>query len=123
MGEIEDAVQEGLTAQGYTTARATKVDSLDAAVTSRLGAIVGIDRGTILVNTSSGSLTNTATVGAVNTSRAVLSHLGHTIGSNSDVIPKSRITLTNSTTITANAETSTGAYDVTVSYELVEYGG
>ena len=95
--------------------------NVDSTVSSRLGAIAGIDRGTITVLTSGGSLSNTATVGAVSTGRAVLAHLGETIGSNSAVEPHSRITLTNSTTITANAETSTGTYDVTVSYELVEY--
>ena len=40
--------------------------------TTRLGAIAGIDRGTIVVTPSGGAGTNTATVGAVVVARSLL---------------------------------------------------
>ena len=97
--------------------------------TTRLGAIAGIDRGTIVVTPSGGAGTNTATVGAVVVARSLLSLLG-SAGTNAGNMPFGYLTLTNTTTITATAvtalvaagaSTNGGAADATFAYQLVEY--
>lgn len=95
------------------------LNRIDDEVTSRLGAIAGIDRGTI-AGTGAAS-TNTATVTAVVTGRSLLSHLGATTTTAADNRLLPRLDLTNTTTITASWG-STASTNEIVSYELVEYG-
>lgn len=103
----------------------TEVTALGA--TTRLGAIAGIDRGTININDTNATQTATATVGAVATGRSLLSNLGQrsASGNPGDIDNNAlagTLELTNSTTITWNIGSATaGAYNVTLSYELVEY--
>ena len=95
-----------------------KLDALQTSVAARLGAIAGIDRGTI---TLPGTTTGTATVTAVNTGRSILHHLGQVAGVGGDAVDKymGHLALTNTTTITYTVTTASNA---TVSYQLVEYG-
>jgi hypothetical protein len=94
------------------------LNRIDDEVTSRLGAIAGIDRGTI---TLLGTTTGTATVTAVNTGRSILHHLGQVAGASGDAVDKymGHLALTNTTTITYTVKTASNAI---VSYQLVEYG-
>lgn len=88
--------------------------------------IKSIQRGTISYNVSS-TATGTATITAVNTAKTELRMLGFTTTDNglntqeySKLIP--RISLTNSTTVTANSDQTTAfATNVTVSFEVTEY--
>lgn len=75
--------------------------------------IKSIQRGTIVLSSVS---SNTATVAAVTTSKAELNNLGAIIAAAGDSV---RLTLTNSTTITADRTSSTGVAQV--SYELIEF--
>lgn len=79
------------------------------------GSIKSIQRG--VINSSGGSAT--ATVTAVNTSKAVLSFLGQRLTAD-DVRYHHELALTNSTTITA-ARNDTSANNAYVSWQLVEY--
>ena len=78
--------------------------------------IKSIQRGTIvLINVNS----NTATISAVVTAKTKLNWLGQTLGS--DVLPDMvRLSLTNTTTITATRINSTADVS-TVSFEAIEY--
>lgn len=78
-------------------------------------AIKSIQRGEILL----GSVTSaTATISAVNTSKAVLHYLGCSVDFASNVV-LARLTLTNATTITA--EKYTASNNTKISWQLVEY--
>lgn len=78
-----------------------------------------IQRGTVQINSSNTS--GTATVTAVNMDRAELRMLGHTY-TGAETLERAlpRISLTNSTTITANRNSTTTSNNVQISYELVE---
>lgn len=104
--------------------------NLNATVTSRLGAIAGIDRGTISLNLSAGA-TAPATIGSVTLARSILTPLGVTDIQGSRFMAAHRIELTNSTTVTASGRAtlvSSGgsANDTTneahvIGYQVVEY--
>jgi translation initiation factor 2 gamma subunit (eIF-2gamma) len=83
--------------------------------------IKSIQRGTL--SNSVGSQA-TATISPVNTSKALLSNLGTSgydfANTTLDGAANYRLTLTNSTTITANRGVST-SNNIVVSWELVEY--
>lgn len=123
----------------WTSARAGKVDNLDAAISTRASAaslsaaaayldatvssrqssIKAIQRGTIVI--SGGSASATATITSVVTSKTELRYLGSLArwdGTNATSTPM--IVLTNSTTITASRP-YTDANSATVSWELTEY--
>ena len=92
--------------------------NVDATVTSRLGAIAGIDRGTIIgdgLNTFA-----TATVTAVVTGRSLLNYLGSNTTTAADNRLLGRLTLSNSTTIRVDWGAVASTPEA-VSYELVEY--
>lgn len=76
-----------------------------------------IQRGTTSV--SGGNATGTSTVTAVVTGKAELRMLGASTTSGGTDAPEVRVTLTNSTTITATRSNTT--HSVTVSWELVEW--
>ena len=102
-----------------TSGRATALDNLDAAITTRLGSIKSIQRGSITVTHSgAGSTSNTATITSVTTSKSVILKLGHTC--NSD-IAQTRVELTNGTTVTAYSTVIDGNATVTVDYQVVEF--
>jgi len=114
-----------LDAVGELLSRLTKTRAgyLDAAVSSRLSsAIKTIQQGTILIATS--SISATATITAVTIGKAYVINLGW--GQNNAAAPagsdQPRVTLTNSTTVTA---TTAGAgvigNGVTVGFVVVEY--
>lgn len=92
-------------------------------LTTRLGAINLIQRGTIVINDDATS--NTATITTVATARSVLSHLGATAAiSNAVNEALSRLALTNATTITATRDVVSGvgtSTDLTIGYQVVEY--
>jgi hypothetical protein len=81
------------------------------------GAIKAIYRGTIAIANTATS--NTATITAVNTDKAILHHLGVSSTENNNGYTEVRLALTNTTTITATRGGNVG--DVTVGYQLVEY--
>ncbi len=100
----------------WDSAKAAKLAQLDAAISSRLGSIKSIQRGSI---TLTGTY-NTATVTAVTTAKAMLMFLGarstDTFGENTG---ECTLELVNSTTVAAERETSGGtAY---VHWQLVEF--
>lgn len=84
------------------------------------GGIKSIQRGTIVVALSAGAGSNTATITSVTTSKSVVQLLGVTPDSQFSALAWGRVTLTNSTTVTANAA---GASDrnITIGYQVVEY--
>ncbi len=79
--------------------------------------VKSIQRGTTTVSGS--NTTATSTVTAVVTGKAELRMLGASTSSGSTDAPEVRVTLTNSTTITATRTHTTSG--VTVSWELVEW--
>lgn len=82
--------------------------------------INSIQRGTISI--ASGTTSATATVTAVDPTKAELSLLGGSRQDNvSGVMIYPRIALTNSTTITANVSVAPGGGALILSWELVEY--
>ena len=85
------------------------------------GMIKSIQRGIVAILGSNAA--GTATVTAVNTSKAVLTHLGSSIfvGATDAADSDGRITLTNSTTITATRGNNASSSALNISYELVEY--
>ena len=100
--------------------------TLTAVVNTRLGAIAGIDRGTIYLADTSAAVSATATVTAVVTARSLLTNLGQStnlvILDADDAARRGTLALTNTTTITFNIGSVTSvSKGVTVSYELVEY--
>lgn len=83
-------------------------------------AIKSIQRGNVTIPASSS--VGTATITAVNTAKSVLEYLGG-LGTDSGgslaYIP--RLSLTNSTTVTATTPTNVAATGITVAYQVVEY--
>jgi hypothetical protein len=101
----------------------TAVSTVNTNVSTRLGGIAGVDRGTINITDIEGGV-DTATVSAVVTARSLLSHLGVSHGAGSTGLENEyaiRIDLTNTTTITATRTAAGGSVSPTVSFELVEY--
>ena len=80
------------------------------------GSIAGVQRGTITM--SNPELTDTATINAVDTSKCVLSFLGNAGNGTANDL-RSNITLTNSTTITAQRNQAPGT--TTVGFEILEF--
>lgn len=85
-------------------------------------AIKSIQRGVIVI-VGVANVTATATVSAVNTNKSTLAFLGFSTPNGGNPGQQfSRLALTNATTVTATrAQANTGAQDVSVSWELVEY--
>lgn len=83
--------------------------------------IRSVQRGTITI--AGASTSNTATITAVNVNNAVINFLGATVaGTENADHAHARVTLTDSTTVTATKGAgSGGADDVVVSYEVIEY--
>jgi hypothetical protein len=110
------------TALSSTTWDGTKAGYLDAAITSRLGNIKAIYAGSINVSITSFSASNTATITAVNTAKTIILFLGHYSGAASDTTSNARVELTNSTTVTAYAfHAPSGTATITVGYMVVEF--
>lgn len=83
--------------------------------------IKSIQRGTIAVTLSGASNGSaTATITAVNTSKAFVNFLGFTSSQNNNKT-LARLELTNSTTVTANVVDTATTATVTVGYEVVEF--
>lgn len=99
------------TALSSATWTGTKAGYIDAAVSSRLGSIKSIQRG--FVNVGAGATSGTATITAVNPAKSILTHLG-----GGAVDAHSRIELTDATTITANLGSSSAGV---VGWQLVEF--
>jgi len=102
-----------------TIARAALLSNLDAAVSGRLGAIASIQRGDIVIPAL--SLSATATIAAVVLARSALYLLGVSGTAMTTADALARLTLTNTTTITATRESATLA--VTVSFMVIEFAG
>lgn len=105
-----------------TSGRATALDNLDAAMTTRLGSIKSIARGTISVTTDGNGVgNNTATISSVTTSKSIIIPLGLYVGAvDSTYVGISRIELTNGTTVTAYV-TGKPSTAHTVGYQVVEF--
>ena len=78
--------------------------------------IKSIQRGTISVSAGAGTGSNTATITAVDTSKSECKFMGVTSAANIQGLAK--VTLTNSTTVTADASGAGSTY--VVGYEVVE---
>lgn len=106
-------------------ARMVLLSHLDADISTRLGALTGIDRGTISLTSSEGS--DTATVGEVVEARSILSHMGDGEDgftgntANRGYKRLARFDLTNATTVTAFSASGSAAGTIIVGFELVEY--
>lgn len=102
-----------------------RLNYLDDEITSRLGAINAIARGTIAITDTNVASSNTATITAVVLARSVLTHLGHTHSSaaiTDSVVFGSRMELTNTTTVTFSIHGITAAsIQATGGYQVVEY--
>lgn len=81
------------------------------------GVIKSIQRGTIAITT--GNTSNTATVSAVTTAKALVFHLGGEGDASATNHALVRLALTDATTITATRNGSSNG--ITVGYQLVEY--
>ena len=88
------------------------------AVEFKASDIASIQRGTIDLN---GVTSNTATISAVNTSKAFVSYLGMSTSDTSTIGTKikNKVALTNSTTVTASAYGTPTTN--TISYEVIEF--
>ena len=105
-------------ATDYNSTRAAKIDNLDAVVSGRLGSIKAIYTGTIAM-TNGGSTTGTATITAVNTSRAICLLNGVRCDFADNVSNFATVVLTNSTTVTAQRGGTNGV--TTVAYTVIEF--
>lgn len=81
------------------------------------GTFKGLQRGSISLSSSTSA---TATITAVDTSKAKLKNLGWSIDSTGDARDCARVTLTNSTTITANRGNAGVTAATVVSWEVEE---
>ncbi len=81
------------------------------------GIIRSVQRGTIVI--ANGTASNTATITTVNTTKSIVTFLGTTFTAIAAVDERARLTLTNSTTVTANRVGTTDT--VTIGYQVVEY--
>lgn len=84
------------------------------------GKIKRILYGTVTIGANLGSGTDTLP-SAVNVEKSQLFFLGLTSGSSNTYSSFTRITLTNSTTVTANRTLTDPTYTAVVSYQLTEY--
>jgi hypothetical protein len=80
------------------------------------GGVKSVQRGTIII--SNGSLAATGTITAVDPLRSMVNHLGQTMEFDNNRV-LSRISLANSTTVTANRVLAIDA--TTISYEVIEF--
>lgn len=117
---------------GLSSAASAKIleaiPTLQASVTSRLGGIISIQRGTITFNNTSTSTTS-ATISSVTTSRATLRNLGsnYVLLASPTVWPfgGAPVQLVNATTVTTTHQSANGDEVVNqgfVSFEVTEYG-
>lgn len=83
------------------------------------GVINSIQRGTISITGS--NLTATATITAVDTSKTEVRWLGHTVSASVQAELGVRLSLTNSTTITATRAIAPGSPTTIVSFEVTEW--
>jgi len=82
------------------------------------GGVKNVQRGTISII---GLVTsNTATINSVNTSKTMINYLGNTTNVASNLY-NPYLTLTNSTTVTAQRNSATSGAVTTVSYEVIEF--
>jgi hypothetical protein len=95
-----------------------KAGYLDAAISSRMAGIKGIQRGTVTI--ASNQTTGTATITSVDPAKTELRTLGASSVVAGESGARSRIALTNATTITAT-RASANTDTVTVGWELTEY--
>jgi hypothetical protein len=106
-------------ATDYTTARAAKIDNLDAAI-SAITPIRSIYYGSM---TLGGTTSATAAIPAVTVAKTAVVMLGSSCNGTAAAAGanavNTRITLTNTTTVTATRDTGTGS--VTVSFVAIEY--
>ena len=96
-------------------------DRLDAKVSSRMGSIKSIQRGTISLSSTVASAI--ATITAVDTAKALLTYLGTRAGAgsgNGGAEWAVTLALTNATTITAQRDGPNGIA-IVVSYQVVEF--
>lgn len=101
-----------------SSTRATNLDNLDAAI-SAISPIRSVQRGSIVIGNGSGS--NTATISSVSTGKTSMALLGvaPASGTSGIIDVGVYVDLTNSTTVTASRNGTTGA--VTVRYQVVEF--
>lgn len=131
---VEEAKAEILAALGGVADQETVddvksiVEGLETSLSGSLTANVvkSVQRGVITIGESSTSAT--ATINAVNIEKASVSHLGslsiaggNYSGDEEPTLNSTHLTLTNSTTVTANRGGSGSKRTVTVSYEVVEF--
>lgn len=119
LDSLDAAVTSRASATDYTAVRAGKLDNLDAAVTATTR-IKSIQRGSIAITGT--NATATATITSVTTAKTRLRFLGAYTGqaSTGSWCPGATIALTNSTTITATRIAATSGTH-TVSWELTEF--
>lgn len=103
----------------WTAGRAIKLDQLDAAMSSRLGAIKAVYRGTIVLNEFSTS-GSAALGGTVNLSKTLLFMLGSEVGLAGDTVSNAAVRLSLNTTSVTASRGSSGAY-ISVGYQVVEF--
>ena len=119
LDSLDAAITSRASATNYTAVRAGKLDNLDAAI-SAVTRIKNIQRGTITISGTAG--TATATVTSVNTTKAELYYLGeNNPNTGSSYYGGINIVLTNATTITATRGVPSGSTTQTIGWELVEY--
>jgi len=120
LDSLDAAVTSRASATYYTAVRAEKLDNLDAAVTATTR-IKSIQRGTIAITTT--NTTATATITSVATAKTRLRFLGAYTGFGaSNWCVGATLSLTNSTTITATRIVMYGVSGThTVSWELTEF--
>lgn len=119
LDNMDAAVTTRAAASDYTSGRATKLDYLDVAISSRMAGIKRIQRGTVTI--ASGQTSGTATlVYSVDTDKTELRWLGSSSSVTGEGYYRTRIALTNATTITATRAASTSE-SVIASWELTEF--
>ena len=87
------------------------------------GGIKGsVQRGTITIggNFPTSETSKTQTISAVDTSKSIINYLGNSVSGADDVTMIARLSLTNSTTITATRARSDYTSTI-VSYEVIEF--
>ena len=82
------------------------------------GGVKSIQRGTISITGFATS--STATINLVNTSKTMINYLGNIMNADSNQC-HSYLTLTNSTTVTAQRQAGGTNVNTTVSYEVIEF--
>lgn len=93
-----------------------------AGLSSTQGIVKSVQYGSITIGT--GSTSNTATITAVRTDKALLVYLGGTVsgsGTGNTDIALSRVTLTNSTTVTATRGESDANLSTVTTFVVIEF--